>query len=377
MSRAARIVGAYEHRYTRHPANGLQTVGLLATAIRSALLDAGIDFDSVDGLGVASFTLGPDHAVDLARNCGLSLRWIMEDTNGGASGVNLLQHAIRAVDAGDAETIVLVAGDIMTGDAHRRLVDSYNAATRDLVTPLGAAGPNSAFAMLTTRHMRETGLQSDDYGHIAVAQRRWAALNPGAVYRSPMTFDDYRAAPVVSNPLRRFDCVPPVAGADVLIITSRPHEGPAVRVRALGATVNTDRHEGDGLRTGLATVAPQVWDNAAVSPGDVDVISVYDDYPVMVAIQLADCGLLADDFPAALARIDEDRRPINTSGGQLSCGQAGAAGGMHGLVETVTQLQGRAGDRQVPGARIAMSTGYGMVTYRYGSCANMAVLERI
>ncbi|MEH3155611.1 MAG: thiolase family protein [Gordonia paraffinivorans] len=377
MSDVARIIGAYEHPYTRHPAAGVRTVDLLATAIRSATLDAGVDLADVDGLGVASFTLGPDHAVDLARSCGLRLRWIMEDTNGGASGVNLLQHAIRAVDAGDAETIVLVAGDIMTGDAHRRLVDSYNAATRDLITPLGVAGPNSAFAMLTLRHMRETGLQADDYGHIAVAQRRWAGLNPGAVYRTPMTLEDYRTAPVVSEPLRRFDCVPPVAGADVLVVTSRPHDGPSVRVRAIAGTINTDLHEGDGLHTGLAAIASRVWDHASVSPEDVDVISVYDDYPVMVAIQLADCGLLGDDVPAEVARIDSGRRAVNTSGGQLSSGQAGAAGGMHGLVETVTQLHGRAGDRQVADARIAMSTGYGMVTYRYGSCANMAVLERV
>jgi acetyl-CoA acetyltransferase len=76
-------------------------------------------------------------------------------------------------------------------------------------------------------------------------------------------------------------------------------------------------------------------------------------------------------------RVDEERWPLNTSGGQLSAGQAGAAGGMHGLVEAVTQLRGEAGERQVENARTAVVSGYGMVVYRYGACANAAVLERL
>ena len=74
-------------------------------------------------------------------------------------------------------------------------------------------------------------------------------------------------------------------------------------------------------------------------------------------------------------RVEEERLPVNTSGGQLSAGQAGCAGGMIGLVEAVTQLTGRAGDRQVDNARLAVVTGYGMVLYRYGGCANAVVLE--
>jgi len=94
-------------------------------------------------------------------------------------------------------------------------------------------------------------------------------------------------------------------------------------------------------------------------------------------VQLADLGFVGDDVKWFIAeRLAPRGLPVNTSGGQLSVGQAGAAGGLHGLVEAVTQLRGRAGGRQVPDARLAAVSGYGMVEYRYCLCANAVVLER-
>jgi acetyl-CoA acetyltransferase len=221
--------------------------------------------------------------------------------------------------------------------------------------------------------METRGLERTDYGRLVVAQRRWASLNPGAVYREPLTLDDYLAAPVVAEPLHRYDCVPVVSGANALVLT-RATGG--VAVRALRACHNHDGQEGDGLQTGLARIRDSLWEAAGIGPDEVDVISLYDDYPVMVLAQAEDVGLIPDgDLRRFTYRIHDERAPLNTSGGQLSAGQAGAAGGMHGLVETVTQLRGRAGARQVERARHALVTGYGMVLYRYGACANAAVLE--
>jgi acetyl-CoA acetyltransferase len=110
-----------------------------------------------------------------------------------------------------------------------------------------------------------------------------------------------------------------------------------------------------------------------VGPADVDVVSVYDDYPVMVLVQLADLGVAPD--PKRFLADGVDTLPLNTSGGQLSVGQAGCAGGMHGLVEVVTQLLGQAGARQVEGPRIGLVTGYGMVVKDYGAMANAVVLD--
>jgi acetyl-CoA acetyltransferase len=112
---------------------------------------------------------------------------------------------------------------------------------------------------------------------------------------------------------------------------------------------------------------------------DIDVACVYDDYPAMVLAQLAALGFVPDgDLPRFVREtIDRRRWPLNPSGGMLSAGQGGAAGGLHGLVEAVRQLRGQGGQRQIAGARRALVTGYGMVLYRYGAAAGAAVLERL
>ena len=371
------LVGAAETPYSR--AQGETTLSLLAQAAKSALDDAGLQPARVDGLGVASFSLAPDKAVDLAWRLGLSVRWLMDDASGGASALNLLQHACRAVEAGDAETILLVAGDALSPADFRRLADEYSAAIRDHLAPIPTGGPNALFALLTRRHMREHGLGREAYGRVVLAQRAWARLNPGALFREPLTMEDYLAAPIVAHPLSLLDCVPIVAGANALVLADRPSRRPAVEIAALGASHNHDHQEGDGLRTGLAEIAPRLWEDAALEPEEAAVFNVYDDYPVMVLVQLADLGLVPDGDLERFTRerVETRQLPLNTSGGQLSAGQAGAAGGMHGLVEAVRQLRGEAGERQVAGAATAVVTGYGAVLYRYGASSNAAVLRRV
>jgi acetyl-CoA acetyltransferase len=348
--------------------------------MEGALADAGLDAREVDGLGMASFTVAPDHAPDLAWRLGLRLSWLMEDASGGASALNLLAHAVRAVEAGDAEVVVLVAGDVFDSGDFRRLADAYNRATRDHLARIPAGGPNALFALLTQRHMAGHDLGRDVYGRVAVAQRAWAALNDNAVFREPLTLEEYLAAPPVADPLCLLDCPPVVSGADAVVVTADDRATrSAVAVRALVTSFNADGQEGNGLRTGLADRAAQLWSAAAVDPADVDVLSVYDDYPAMVLVQLADLGLVED---GDLRRFVETRvatrdLALNTSGGQLSAGQAGAAGGMHGLVEIARQLRGQAGARQLQGAELGLVTGYGGVAYRYGACAAAAVLARV
>ena len=373
------IAGAAEVPYRRHPKR-VSTGSLLASATRRALRNAGLEPSDVDGLGVASFTLQPDHVIDLAWKLGLKLRWMMEDTNGGAASINMLQHARRAIEMGDASTVLLLAGDLFRPEDFTRLVDNYNVATRDHLAPIPFGGPNSLFALLTQRHMAKHGLSREDYGKVVIAQREWAGLNPGAVYRAPLTMDEYLSAPMVADPLGRYDCVPVVAGANAVVLTAadRVRRGPAVRIRAFRASYNADNQEGDGLTTGLADVAAELWSEAELGPGDVDVVGVYDDYPVMVLVQLCDLGFGEQDVERFIReRLASRSLPVNTSGGQLSAGQAGAAGGMHGLVEAIRQLRSEARGRQVDAARTALASGYGMILYHYGACANAVVLERL
>lgn len=373
------IVGVGETAYHRLPTRG--TLPLLASAARIALQDAGLSPGDVDGLAVSSFTLAPDHAVDVAWRLGLRLRWLMDDSTGGGSALNMLAHARQAVESGEAGVVLLLAGDAFGAGDFERLTAEYNTATRDHLAPLPSGGPNALFALLTRRHMAEHGLERRHYGEVVVAQRQWAALNPQAIRRSPLTLDEYLAAPTVVDPLTRHDCAPVVAGADAIVVSTgeRAQRRPAVGVSSQVSSFNEDQQEGEGTRTALRQLRDELWDRAGIGPGEVHVTSVYDDYPVMVLVQLDDLGFAPDgDLSRLIGEgITARRLPLNTSGGQLSAGQAGAAGGMHGLVEAVRQLRGREGARQVDGARIAVVTGYGMVLYRYGTAASAAVLERV
>ena len=379
MTQDALIVGAYEARYERHPPEGRDTKELLKEAVLGALVDAGLGLKDVDGFGVASFSLKPDHAVDLAWHLGLSPRWLMEDPHGGASGLNLLSHALRAIEAGDAETIVLCSGDHLDRDAFADLVRNYNRVTAEHLAPLNYGGPNALFALLTQRWMEARDLGREDLGAIPVAQRAWAGRNPLAVYRDPLTMAEYLDTPIFVPPLCRLDCVPVVSGGDAIVLRAAPVDGPAARVRAMRTLFNPEQQEGDGLTTGFAAFADDLWGTAGARPEDIDAAYLYDDYPVMVLAQALDLGLVPDgDAKRWLAStVLEAGWPLNTSGGQLSAGQAGCAGGMHGLVEAVRQLRGTVEPERATGAELALVAGYGMVLYRHGASHNAAILERV
>jgi acetyl-CoA acetyltransferase len=371
------ISGAAEVPYARRRPGGT-TLGLLRDVFLRAIGNAGVAHRDVDGIAVSSFTLKPDHAIDVAWQLGLRPRWCMEDTNGGASGINMLQHAARAIQAGDANAIVILSADHFSPGDFKDLVENYNRTTRDHLAPLGFGGPNALFALVTQAHARAHGLERADYGRVCIAQREWARRNPHAVYHSELTMEEYLAAAFVAEPLCRYDCVPVVSGADAIVLTADTTTGGRrVGIRALAARYNYDHQDGAGWRTGIADAAASLWDAAEAAPKDIDVISVYDDYPVMVLAQLADLGFIPDGDVGRFVRSQFPALAVNTSGGQLSAGQAGAAGGLHGLVEAVIQLRGEAGDRQVDDARLAAVSGYGMVEYRYGLCANAVVLERL
>ncbi len=371
--------GAGQAAYRRACGPGTTTETLLVDAALDALADAGLSTGDVDGLGVCSFTMGPDHAIDLAWRLGMRLSWVMQDSSGGASGLNMLHHATRAIEAGDASCVLLIAGDRMLNRAFITVNDHFSKVARDYLRPIPYDGPNTIFSALTTLHMQANDLVREDYGRVAIAQRRWAAGNPGAIYRRPLTMEEYLDAPPVAPPLHRYDCVPIISGADAVVVCAADRVGaPAAAVRAVQGRHNHDLQEGDGLRTGLAELAPDLWEEAGLGPADLDLACLYDDYPVLVLIQAADLGLVADGDLRRFARqrLGEEGWPLNTSGGQLSAGQAGSSGALHGLVEATRQLRGRAGERQVPDARTAVVSGYGMVLYRYGACSNAAVLER-
>ncbi|NIY69427.1 thiolase family protein [Streptomyces malaysiensis] len=379
MSRAV-IAGIGEIPATRRPTAGIETPGLLVAAVREAVADAGLTRRDVDGIGVSSFLLAPDQAIDLSWQLGLSTTWQAHEI----LSLALLQQAVRAVEAGDASAIVLVAGDKMTGSGFTAMMEQgYSTVWRDHLASLPVGGPNALFALLTQAHMERYDLPRETYGRLAVSQRSWAARNPRALYRAPLSIYEYLAAPMVADPLGIYDCPPLAAGATAVVVAdhklvkARRKSVPRIKVRAVAASYNRDHQDGDGLTTGIASVAPRLWEQSGVAVGDVDHFEIYDDYPVMVLAQLQDLGLFGDPASFIASRpVDVPWRGINTSGGLLSGGQCGAGGTMKGLVEAVRQLRGSRGAGQLEDARLSVVTNYGLVPYRYGAGAVGAVLER-
>ena len=143
-----------------------------------------------------------------------------------------------------------------------------------------------------------------------------------------------------------------------------------IRVKAAAASYNHDNHLGDGLATGLREAADSLWTATGWAPADIDVLALYDDYPAVVVAQLIDAGFIgSDDTPSALNALLNSGIALNSSGGQLSAGQCGAGGGLHGVVDACRALARR------DGAGRAFVGGYGMVVHRFGACANAAALE--
>jgi len=375
------IIAIGQSIYTRHPNENQNTRTLIRDAIISAVQDSGLKLSEIDGLAITSFSIAPDSAIDIAWRLGLSLKWLLQDTNGGSSAMNMLGHASRAIETNAASNIIIVAGDATGLAGYAKIANSYNTATRDHLSPIGHGGPNGVYALVTSRQMKKYNIEKIDYGRMAVAQRKWASLNPNAVYKQELTIEEYMDAPMVADPLARYDCVPVVAGSYALIISSEdncPVDRKPVFIKSFMQSFNFDNQEGDGTNTGISTFADKMWEEAKISPDDIDVLSIYDDYPAMVIAQLNDLKMIPNEDVKSFLNneIMLNNKPINTWGGMLSAGQPGGpAGGLNGIGEIVQQLQVRAGERQIQNVKYGIVTGYGMTLYRYGGTAAAAILE--
>jgi len=374
-----KIIGVGQSEYTRHPSESQTVQNLMRDATNNALNDANRSLKDIDGLAIASFSITPDSAIDIAWRFGLSLNWLLQDTNGGSSAMNMLGHAMRAVQTGAAKNILILAGDATGLAGYAKIANAYNSATRDHLSPLGHGGPNGVYSLVTTRQMKKFNLQKEDYANLLIAQRNWASMNPHAVYKSPLSKEEYINAPIVAGPLCRYDCVPVIAGSYALILSRNENDKlqKQVRVKAFQQSFNYDNQEGDGTETGIITFKDNLYGTANLAPQDIDVYSIYDDYPAIVLAQLNDLGLIKDsDIKNYLQNMSNLDIPLNTWGGMLSAGQPGGmAGGLNGIGEVALQLQNRANDRQVNSAKYGIVTGYGMTLYRHGGTVSAAILE--
>ncbi len=368
--------------YERYSTRGAHW--FLGQALRALVQESGIAKEQIDGLTVSSFSLAPDTAVGVTQHLGMSPRWLDHIPTGGASGVMALRRAARAVQAGDADVVACIAGDTNHVDSFRATLGSFSDFARDASYPYGAGGPNSIFAFITSNYMRTYGATREDFGRIAVDQRSNALLNPNALFKKPLTLEEYMAARSIADPIHLFDCVMPCAGAEAFLVMSeeRARDLGLAHVLVRGAIERHNAFADDPIMTrgGWQVDRADLYAQAGVAPQDIDLIQTYDDYPVIVMMQFEDLGFCEKgegaDFVRRHGMTHAGSFPNNTSGGQLSAGQAGAAGGFIGMTETIRQLTGQAGARAVPDAQLGMVCGFGMVTYDRCLCTGAVILGR-
>jgi acetyl-CoA acetyltransferase len=224
--------------------------------------------------------------------------------------------------------------------------------------PYGFFAPPQQFAMYARAHMLAYGTTAEHFGHVAVSQRASAAKNPRARKRDPITMDDYLASRWVAEPLRLLDCCLETDGACAVVVTSaeraRDLRRPPVLISG-AAWGGGDSFYSDGTAdltvTEAARMAPRLYADAGIGPGDIDVAELYDCFTYSVIVQLEDYGFCAKGEGGPYAA--SGALPVNTHGGFLS---EGYVHGINHIAEAVAQLRGDAGDRQVPGAEVALST---------------------
>jgi acetyl-CoA acetyltransferase len=355
---------------------------MVALAAKEALGEAGLGFRDVDAL----FTnyMGEEGSVQLGEYLGLRPRYAESSDMGGASFEFFVHHAMAAVATGRCE--VALIGYASRQRSRRNRKRSASALDGSLAaqfeTPYGIHFPIGHYALSAARYMYQYGTTLEHLAEIAVAARQWAALNPKAWARDPLTIADVMASPMLCDPLRKADCclVTDGGGAIVVARKERARDANKQPVRVLGA--GESHVQWHVAQCPDLTVTPGVasgrdaFGMAGVTPADVDVFEPYDNFTHSVLLYLEDLGFCKKGEAGAFVAEGRLRPggslPSMTSGGGLSYCHPGALGILL-LIEAVRQLRGEAGDRQVPNAQIAVAHGTGGLAF---STASTVVLAR-
>ena len=380
LSKNIGIIGYGSAAYDKKPR---QTIfGYLGEAARDAIKNAGIAKDDLNGISVDATNLGSDTAVTTAEYFGLSVSWAYKSTAAGAGALISVSNAVRAVEAGQADYVLCVGGGAQDISMFKQRIAQFTASIEDYLVPHGYGGPPGLFGVIQRKHMERYGTTREQLGRIAVDLRANARLNEAALLRGPMTLDDYLNAPMIADPLRLYDCVMPCSGAEAIIVgpLDRVPRGKGVRLLAARERHNHPVGEIAPLCGGWELFRDALYAEAGYAPADMNIVQLYDDFPIMAAIQLEDLGFCAKGAIGPF--LDKNRLthdgsfPLNTGGGQLSCGQAGGSAGLIGLVEAVRQLRGEGGARQVKAASRGIVSGFGMISYGHGLASSAIIVEK-
>lgn len=343
-----------------------------AEAVRRAASDAGMELSDIDGLLVSA---GVTNAVNLSLQVDLGLgdlRMLTQMQAFGSTAAAMVQYAALAVEAGMVDTVACVFADAPLQPGR-----TTGAAYTGRSEPLGWAGlreasgfvnPNTLYALAARRHMQAFGTTSEQLGAIAVAQRAWAATNPLAQLRTPITLADHQASRFVVEPFHLLDCCLVSNGGAAVIVTSgdraKTLAQPPVPVLGWGQAHpggRWRRNDDFGLVSGAARSGPAALDMAGVVVEDIDVVELYDCYTYTVLLTLEDYGFCEKGEGGAFVSTPgvlgpRGSLPVNTGGGQLS---SYYMWGMTPLAEAVVQARGQAGERQADRHDIVLVSGNG------------------
>ncbi|MBY3591337.1 thiolase family protein [Rhizobium bangladeshense] len=362
------IIGVGELKPMRRT-EGITTLDMLAKVSAAAVADAGIEPYEIDGLLLGP-QVGetPQHVpATIAEYLGLrpSMGNIVD--LGGASGAGMVWRAAAAIEAGMCETVLCVLGNTRDDDPPR---SPNRNPIREFDVPFGASGANISYALFMQAHMARYGTKPEDYAAIAHWARHNAQFNEDAIfYGKPASVEEILASPLIASPLHLFEIVMPVAGAEAVIVTSvrRARERQQRLVHLLGAgekITHRAASQAPDLTTGpLKQAIARALAQSGTRVEDMNLLSLYDCYTIMVALTIEDAGLCRPGgFGEWLNGRDlsfSGDTPLNTHGGQLGFGQPDLAGGMTHIVEAVRQLRGSATGRQIRNPQLALVTGNG------------------
>jgi acetyl-CoA acetyltransferase len=374
----AAIVGIGATEFSKE--SGRSELQLSAEATRAALADAGLRPADVDGL--VTFTMDTSSEIALARELGVpDLRFFSRVNYGGGAACGTVMHAAMAVATGVADVVVCYRG--FNERSGNRFGQVSPAAASQVNTngldnawtyPMGLGTPAATVAMFARRYMHEYGATSEDFGRVAVADRKHAATNPDAWFHGkPITLEDHQASRMIADPLHLLDCCQESDGAVALVVTSAerardlPQRPALVRAAAQGSGpdqfVMTSYYRDEiGLQE-MGLVGRELWRQSGLGPDDMDTAVLYDHFTPFVLMQLEELGFCgrgeAKDFIADGAIELGGRLPLNTHGGQL--GEA-YIHGMNGIAEGVRQMRGTSVN-QVEGAQhVLVTAGTGVPT---------------
>jgi acetyl-CoA acetyltransferase len=342
----------------------VSVIGLHADAALNAMADAGLTPADIDGVATAGIS-----PVELAHYLGIKPTYADGTSVGGCSFMLHVRHAAAAIAAGHAKTILITHGE---SGRSRVGAGGFARAPSSLMgqfeMPFGPVGPPTMFTVPVLRYMKTYGVTEKDLAMVSVVQREWAAKNPRASFKDPITVDDVLNSPMIAWPYRMLMCCLVTDGGGALILTSadRAKDFPnkPVYVMGTGESVETpmvSQMYDFNSSTAFKISGKKAFDEAGIKHSDVDHLMIYDAFAHLPLYGLEDLGFVkpgeAKDFIRERNTAIGGKLPMNTNGGGLSYMHSGMYG-MYALQESVRQLRGIA-PAQVEGAKISVCHGVG------------------